>query len=72
MTRSLETAMAEVAKLPPEEQDRIARWLLDELRDEDLWTRAFSESQDALSRLAAEAKRERDAGKARELDPDTM
>jgi len=32
MTRALDTAIAKVTMLPPDEQDRIAQWLLEELR----------------------------------------
>jgi len=53
-------------------QDRIARWLLDELRDDENWARQFASSQDALSKLAAEARVERSAGRATELDPDKL
>ena len=31
MTRTLDAALAKLAALPPEEQDRVGRWLLDEL-----------------------------------------
>ena len=72
MTRALEAAIAKLAELPAEEQDRIARWLLDELEDEKQWARRFGTSQDALSRLAAEARADRAAGRATELDPDRL
>jgi hypothetical protein len=62
MSRALDTAVAKLATLPAAEQDRIAQWLLDELRDEKHWTRQFSASQDTLSKLAAEARAERAAG----------
>ena len=72
MTRALDTAIAKLVSLPSEEQDRIAQWLLDELRDEEHWTRQFSASQDALSKLAAEARADRAAGRAIELDSDKL
>ncbi len=72
MTRTLEAAIAKLAELPAEEQDRIARWLLDELEDEKQWARRFGTSQDALSKLAAEARADRAAGRATELDPDKL
>jgi hypothetical protein len=72
MTRALDAAIAKLAGLPPEEQDRIAHWLLDELEDEDLWARQFATSQEALSKLAAEARADRAAGRATELDPDKL
>ena len=57
-----------MSALPPEEQDRIAQWLLDELQDEERWTQAFSSSQDALSRLADEARADIKADRAPQLD----
>jgi hypothetical protein len=72
MTRALDVALAKLATLPVDEQDRIAQWLLDELRDEEHWARQFSTSQDTLSTLAAEARAERVAGRATELDPDKL
>ena len=56
MTRALDAAIAKVATLPDDEQDRIAQWLLDELRDEERWSRRFAASQASLGKLAAEAR----------------
>ena len=72
MTRALTEAIAKLSKLPAEEQDRIAQWLLDELKDDEHWTRQFSASQDALAKLAAEARADRAAGRTTELDPDKL
>jgi hypothetical protein len=72
MTPTLDAAIAKLATLPPEEQDRVARWLLDELRDNEQWTRQFETSQDALTKLAAEARTDRAAGRTTELDPEKL
>lgn len=72
VSRVLDTAIEKMSALPPEEQDRIARWLLGELQDEERWTQAFSSSQDALSRLANEARTDARAGRATQLDPDKL
>ncbi len=72
MTRALDAAIAKLETLPAEEQDRIVRWLLDEVRDEEHWASRFSASQDALSKLADETRVERAAGRATELDPDKL
>lgn len=64
--------MAKLATLPPEEQDRVAQWLLDELSDDERWTRAFDASEDALRKLAAEARDHRKAGRTTDLDPETL
>ena len=72
MTSALDTAIAKLTTLPADEQDRIAQWLLEELRDEEHWARQFAASQSTLSKLAAEARAERAAGRATELDPDKL
>jgi hypothetical protein len=72
MTRALDAVVAKLATLPAEEQDRIAQWLLDELRDDEHWTLQFANSQDALSKLAVEARADVVAGRATELDPDKL
>ena len=69
VTQVLEAALAELAKLPPEEQDRVGRWLLEELRDEEPWDRQFRASQDALSKLGAEALADHAAGRTTPLAP---
>jgi len=72
VTRTLDAAIAKLATLPPEEQDRVARWLLDELRDDEHWTRQFVASQESLKNLAAEARANRVAGRTTELDPEKL
>jgi len=72
MTRTLDAAIAKLTTLPPDEQDRVAQWLLDELRDDAHWTRQFGVSQDALSKLAAEARADDAAGRTTALDPEKL
>ena len=72
MVRTMDAAIAKIGTLPPDEQDRIARWLLDELQDEEQWTSRFSNSQAALSQLADEVGTERSAGRLSDLDPDKL
>lgn len=72
MTEMLDAAVAKLAALPPEEQNRIAQWLLEELPEDELWTQRFSESQDALRKLAAETREMRAAGHTTELSPETL
>ena len=72
MTRALNEAIAKLATLPADEQDRVAAWLLDELRDDEQWTRQFEASRAALTKLAAEARAARAAGGTTELDPDKL
>ncbi len=72
MTRTLGAAIAKLAALPPDEQDRVGRWLLDELADDEQWTRKFETSQDLLSKLAAEARADRIGGRVTDVDPDRL
>lgn len=68
MTESLEEAFAKASRLPPEEQDALAAWLLKELESEDLWDRLFARSQDALEKLAEEALAEHRGRETEQLD----
>ena len=70
MTDLLEQAFAQASKLPAQEQDAIADWLLKELESENQWDRSFAESQDVLSKFGAEALAEHRQGNTQALDPD--
>jgi hypothetical protein len=72
MTELLEKAFAEAAKLPEEEQRRLAEWLLIELSAERRWEALLANSSDSLERLAEEALREHRAGRTEPLDPDQL
>lgn len=69
MPTQLEQAFAEAAKLPMEEQNSLADWLLAELESERLWEKLFAHSQNLLSQMAAEALAEHRSGHTRDLDP---
>ena len=69
MTRTLDAAIAKLAALPPDEQDRVGRWLLHELADDEQWVRSFETSQDLLSKLAAETRADRTGGRVTNVDP---
>jgi hypothetical protein len=68
MSTALATALAEVAKLPLEEQEALAALLLDEIRSEQRWSNTLADSQSLLERLASEALGEHRAGKTEPLD----
>lgn len=72
MTKLLEKAFAEAAKLPEEVQDRIAAQLLQELADEAKWDASFAVSAIQLERLAGEALEEYRAGRTEELGFDEL
>ncbi len=72
MPELLEQAFARAARLPPAEQDALARRILEALEDEQRWTESFSRSQDMLAQLADEALAEHRRGETRPLDPDQL
>jgi hypothetical protein len=72
MTKLLEQAFNEAAKLPEAEQDALAARLLAELAAEDDFDRAIAATADKLADLAREALAEHRAGQTEELDPDRL
>ena len=72
MTKLLEKAFAEAAKLPETAQDEVAQWLMAELEAETRWAQAFESSSDALAKMARAALQEHAAGETVELDPDGL
>jgi hypothetical protein len=69
MTELLEKAFTEASKLPMQEQDVLAAWILEELTSERRWEEAFVVSGDILDQLADEALTEHRAGRTQVLDP---
>jgi hypothetical protein len=67
MTDLLQRAYNEAAKLPPEEQDELARAVLRAIEDERSWDELFAQSQDLLADMADEAEAEYNAGKTEPL-----
>ena len=80
MTVLLEKAFAKATRLPDDEQDafarwvmdELARWVMDELESERHWSRSFETSQRQLANLAREALAEDLAGQTEPLDPDQL
>ncbi|MEC4811996.1 MAG: hypothetical protein SAK29_01740 [Scytonema sp. PMC 1069.18] len=75
MTSLLEQAIAELKKLPSNQQDAMAKKILEdleELEDENRWDEAFSRSSGALAKLVSVAMARYYAGETEELDPDTL
>lgn len=68
----LELVISEIEKLPPEEQNQFAAWILEELHSEQRWSKLFDETSDELSSLADEALEEHKARKTKKLDPETL
>jgi hypothetical protein len=67
MTKLLEKALEQVAKLPASEQDAVAAILLEELASEERWAQSFAKSQEELAKLAEQALAEYNAGRTKPL-----
>lgn len=72
MGKLLEQVMVEASKLPDDEQEAFAAFMLAELESERRWDELFSRSQDLLAKMAEEARQEYRAGLTEPLDPDTL
>ena len=72
MTKLLEQAFAEAAKLSAAEQELLASRLFAEIAAEDEFDRTIARTSDKLARLAEEALAEHRAGLTEELDPDRL
>ena len=68
MTELLEKAFAEAARLPEEEQDMIAKALLEDFAAEEKWDSTLANSQEKLATLADEALTEFEQGETRPLE----
>ena len=71
MTKLLDRAIAKARELPPDQQDAIAAFLLEEIEGDAAWDRRFAASPALLSDLADAARLEAAAGKVSEDDPGT-
>ena len=67
MTKLLEKAFKQAARLPETEQNALAKWVLEELEAERKWETAFAGSEDVLDRLADEAFDAHAKGKTKAL-----
>ena len=72
MTELLKRAFREASKLPPEQQNSFAEFILAELESDARWDEAFARSPELLARLAAEALAEDDAGQTELLIPEEL
>lgn len=72
MTKLLDEAFSEAAKLPEPAQHRLAAHLLQELADDAKWDTSFAASAAQLEQLAAAALEEYRAGRTEELGFDEL
>ncbi|HET9766587.1 MAG TPA: hypothetical protein VFS60_07055 [Thermoanaerobaculia bacterium] len=68
LTKLLERAFEEAAKLPAGDQDCLAEWLLAEIESEERWSRQFAASSDQLAELARRALAEHASGETEDLN----
>jgi hypothetical protein len=72
VTELLKKAFDVASRLPEDEQDAVAEWLLAELASEEGWEARFARTQDALSMLAREASEEHERDETEELKPESL
>jgi hypothetical protein len=63
----LERAIAEVARLPEDEQETVACLMLEEMEAEQGWSERFARSESALADLARRAKARHREGRTKPL-----
>lgn len=72
MTDLLKKAFDAASRLPEDEQDAVAEWLLAELASEEGWEGRFAKTQGALSTLAREALDEHERDETEDLGPERL
>ncbi len=72
MTKLLEKAFSQAAKLPARDQAAFAKWLIAELESDARWQRMFASSADTLEALADAAVIEHRVGRTRRLGPKSL
>lgn len=72
MIKRFEQAIEELSKLPEDDQQRMAEWILDELEDGLRWDQAFANSLPQLEQLGKKALEDYRTGKTQELKPDEL
>lgn len=68
----LRDAFEAASRLPEDEQDVVAEWLLAEISSEEDWETRFLETRQAWSALTREALDEHERGETEDLDPDSL
>lgn len=67
MNKMLERAIAKAARLPDEEQEALARLMLEEMEAEHAWDERFTASGNKLGELARRTKTQHAAGETTPL-----
>jgi hypothetical protein len=72
MSKLLDEAFAAAKKLPIDEQEAIATWLLAEIDANRRWDELFAQPSDVIERMADQALEDHRRGNTRPLDPDAL
>lgn len=74
MNQLLQQAFERASALPADDQEKFARFMLDQLTSESRWEELFKrpESQNLLDRLADEALGNHRAGQTQPMNPDDL
>ncbi len=72
MGKLLDRAIAEARKLPEDEQEALAWWLLEEIESDRRWDELFCQPSEVIERMAEQALEDYRAGRTEPLDPDKL
>jgi hypothetical protein len=72
MTKTLEQAIERLRQMPEERQELLARLLLHEMEQDDLWSRTTEKYADKLNELVKDILAADDRGECEPLDPDKL
>jgi hypothetical protein len=72
MTRLMEQAIERLRKVPETEQDRLAQFLLNELKEDELWSRSTADHETRLKSLINNVLTDDNQGACEPLDPDRL
>ncbi|MEJ7872218.1 MAG: hypothetical protein WKF67_08145 [Rubrobacteraceae bacterium] len=72
MTDLLKEAFDAASRLPEDEQDVVAKWLLAALHLDEEWEERFASTQDALAALARKALDEHEKGETENLNSNSL
>jgi hypothetical protein len=72
MTQLMEQAIRQLQALPASEQDRLAQFLIDELKEDERWAASTEAHANKLDGLIADILAEDARGETTPLDPDAL
>jgi len=72
MTRLMEQAIEKLKSVPEAEQDQFAKFLLNELKEDERWANSTAAHESKLKAFIDQVVADDDAGKCEPLDPDLL